>query len=397
MKINCGFSTVFCTNYTVLRVFLSAIPILPCLLLLCPLALEAHEDSLTLPLSRGEHVFYTEFNTGYYYTEKNYTERFKSLPLRQILNLNSNSSSPFFQYMNMKLSLGYALTDWFEIEAFSNGVWFAQSGDGNKLRFSDPQIQRGGVGFRSQQNIVSKSFGLIPEFSFSFPFFLMQKNTVRPITDDGSIHLTPAFWLYGVIGDVLYPFGYIGFKWRSQSLSSMLQWKIGLMLKADIAEMGAYSYGFWSVIRDKSSGSLGDRSNLLKQTNAGSLKFFSANPGLIGFVGWLGWHFPYVTLRLSGDIDINGTYHSSGYTFLASIILELGSSKKNHIDKMFNEGPKNFEPQITADEESVNSIFENLEEDSKIQQEAEKALEEAEKEEEEKIKEEISDAEKNLQ
>jgi len=130
----------------------------------------ALEDSPTPPFSYGEGVFHATFNTGYYYTEENYMERFTTQPLGRVLNLDQNSSSPFFHYMNTELGIGYSFTDWFEIETFAGGFWFAQSGDGNKLRFSGPQIKRGGAAFRSQQSI-KKVFGFIPEFSVSFPFF----------------------------------------------------------------------------------------------------------------------------------------------------------------------------------------------------------------------------------
>lgn len=380
MKINFNFFTIYCIQFAPFTKIgrLSFFS----LFLLFSLPLQAREDSLTLPLSRGKNIFHIELNTGYYYTEYNYLQNFQTQSLRQTLNLTSGNSSPFFQYMDSELSIGYSPTDWFEVEVFSSGFWFAQSGNGKRLRFSGPQIKRGGVSFRSHQEII-QVFGFIPEFSFSFPFFSINKGTEKPITDDGSMRFTPSIWLYGAIGEILYPFIYGGFKFRTNSLSSLAQWKAGLMLKADIAEIGFYSYGLWSVIRDKSSSLLGDRFKLLKRTNAGSLKFFSTNPGLIGFTGWLGWHFPHVTLRLSGDIDINGAYHSKGYAFLATLIIELGS-KKARVDEIFHNQHDDFEAQITEDEQSVNDMFNNVVEDSRIQEEAEQALEEAEQEEEEK-------------
>ena len=390
MKTKFNFFTLYCMQ--LIPFTKRGRPALFSLFLLFSLPIQARDDSLTLPLSRGKNILHIELNTGYYYTEENYGKNFQAQSLRQALKLAQNNDAPFFQYMSAELSMGYSITDWFEIEAFSSGFWYAQSGNGKTLRFSGPQIKRAGVGFRSQQNIT-QSFGFIPEFSFSFPFFSINDRVQKPITDDGSMHFTPSIWMYGVIGDILYPFAYGGFKFRTNSLSSLLQWKAGLMLKADIAEIGFYSYGFWSAIRDKSSSVLGDRFNLLKRTNAGSLKFYSANPGLIGFAGWLGWHFPHVTLRLLGDIDINGAYHSKGYTFLASLIIELGS-KKERVDEIFHDRQEdNFEAQITEDEQSVSDIFENPIEDSRIQEEAEKALEEAAQIEEEKIEQSVSEEE----
>ena len=351
---------------------------------------QARENNITPPLSRGAKVFFTEIHTGYYYTEKNYTELFKSQSLNKFLNLKGNYSLPFFQYMSMDLSLGYAFTDWFEAEVFSSGFWFAQSGDGKKLRFNNPQIKRVGAAFRSQQSIALNSFGLIPEFSFSVPFFSVNFHSDKPITDDGSLHFTPSIWMYGSISNIFYPFIHTGIKLRTQSLSSFLLWKLGAMLKGNIAEIGAYSYGFWSILRDKSSSRLGDRSQFLKKVNAGSMKFFSSNPGLIGFTAWLGWHFPYVTLRLAGDIDINGIYHSKGYSFLASLIIDLGSDQRE-ADEIFDnetDSHETFEPQISEEEQTVSDIFENPAEDIRIQQEAEQALKEVEKIEEENIEQE---------
>ena len=347
-------------------------------------------ENQTLPLSRGKNTFFMEFNTGYYYTDSNYTNSFKSQSLRQTLGLFNFKHMPFFQYMNMDLSLGYTFTDWFEIEAFSSGFWFAQSGDGNRLRFSSPQIKRAGMAFRSQQDI--DAFGFIPEFSISFPFFFVSPSyTEKPITDDGSIHFTPGIWLYGSVSDLFYPFIYGGFKLRTKSLSSLLQWKLGAMLRSNIAEIGAYTYGFWSVVRDRSSAQVGDRFNLLKEANAGSFNFFSPNPGVIGFVGWLGWRFPVVTVRLSGDIDINGTNYSKGYGFLASLIFEIKTTKSKKVDSIFdddNKEQKEFVPQMTEDEEAVNKeIFENTVEDTRIQEEAERILKETERAEESKIEE----------
>ncbi len=381
MKIQFQLFTVF-LKYWIYRKNLLAVAVFHLLTLIS--AVQAREDNLVLPLSRGgSHIFFTEINTGYYYTESNYTNFNKSQSLQQVLGLNNNSSAPFFHYINMDFGLGYAFTDWFEIEAFSSGFGFAQSGSGNgkDLRFSGPQINRVGMAFRSQQD-VEGVFGFIPEFSFSIPL-VEKQNLNKPVTDDGSMYFTPSIWLHGIIGGVFYPFIYTGFKWRSKSISSLLQWKAGVMLKGEMAELGINSYGFWSVIRDKSSPSRGDHVNLLKTTNAGSLKFLSTNPGLIGFMGWIAWHFPYVTLRLHGDFDITGTQYSKGYSFLASLIMEIGS-KEEKVKGIFSDKP-DFEPQIMENEQAVQDIFENAKEDNRLEEETETLLKETEHAEEERM------------
>ncbi len=351
------------------------------------------EDSPTPPFSRGKNAFHTEIHTGYYYTESNYTQSFKSRQLRDELEL-SEGDAPFFQYMNMEAGLGYTVAKWLSAEIFATGFWFAQSGDGSQLRFSGTQLKRGGGALRSEQSLPA-GFGFIPEFSFSVPFLSLNRQTQTPITDDGSLHFTPSLWIYAVIEDLFYPFVYTGFKIRTKGLSSLLQWKAGLMLKADIAELGFYTYGFWSLTRDRSSGQSGDRTRLLKRVNAGSLRFFSSNPGAIGFTGFLGWNFPYVSLRLSGDMDINGTHYSKGYSFLASLIFQLGGGGKPKMHDMFNQEESDFQPGNMESTESENSGFE---EDLLMRESAEKALQEAERREEDKIEnEESSDESSNKQ
>ena len=384
MKTKHGFFTIFFSKLLIPKGRNRGAWLPPVLMvLLVSPAGRAVEESLTPPFARRANVIFTEFNTGYYYTDKNYLDISTSQSLYHTLGLKTDDSAPFFHYMNMDLSMGYSFASWFSAKAFFSGFWFAQSGNGKGLKFSGPQIKRAGGAFYSDQKVAS-FFGFIPEFSASFPFFAVNQHTEYPITDDGSIHITPGLWLYGVIKNTLYPFVYTGFKFRTLSLSSYMQWKAGIMFKTRIAEVGAYSYGLWSVIRDTSSSRLGDKYNLLKRTNAGSLRFYSTNPGLIGFVGWLGWHFPYVTLRLSGDIDINGTRHSKGYGFLASLIIHFGVGKKK-VENIFDkpgEG-EDFEPQIIRDDSTVQTIFENPAEDALMRQ-AEEELQEAEQAEEQK-------------
>ena len=115
--------------------------------------------------------------------------------------------------MNLDFSLGYSPFDWLSMEGFLSGFWFAQSGNGAQLFYSGPQVKRAGGAFRVQPKL-GKYFGLIPEFSISFPFYKINpKFTQQPVTDDGSVHVFPSVWLYGVISDIVYIFVQGGFQW----------------------------------------------------------------------------------------------------------------------------------------------------------------------------------------
>ena len=357
-----------------------------------PAFAKAYGESLTPPLPNQER-FRLKLNTGYYYTEDNYLTRFQTEPLQKTLQL-TEGGAPFFHYMDAGLSLGYVPSTWLELELFSTGFWFAQSGNGNRLYFSTPQIKRIGGAIRTQ-HLIADVFGFIPELYVSYPLFPINYKSQSPITDDGEWHITPSLWFYGVLFDIVRPFVHTGFKWRSHPLSSLFQWKAGLMLKADIAEIGFYSHGFWSVInKDPSSSLLGDRISLLKRVNAGSLRFFSANPGVIGARGWLAWHFPYLTLRLSGNMDLTGISYSKGYGALVEIIIKMGRVKKTAVEAMFSEKGPSFKSQVATDSADLESAFEsagkeallnNTWEEEQMEQEMEEALKQSEQIEEQKM------------
>ena len=316
-----------------------------------PLEMWGVEDNQTLPLSKGRGVFYLELNTDYYYTEDNYKNFFQVQPLAVMEKAGLAGNSPFFHYMSNDLSLGYSFADWFELEGFLHGIWFAQSGDGVNIHFTPFDLYRGGGAIRSQQSFGEGVFGLIEEFSFSHPFKNIRSSSTRPFVDDGSHHFTPALWMYASIWNVFYPFIYAGLKFRSKGLSDLFQWKLGLQFQTGIVEIGANTYGFLSAIKEPAVEYINTgRDRLL---NAGSLKFGSQNPAVIGFFTWLAWRLPYVTFRLSGDMDVNGTQYAKGYAVSLSVLLNLGGEKD--LSDIFQKDPEeNFEPQTTLSHEDKN-------------------------------------------
>ena len=323
-------------------------------LVLSPFPLGAYEDSQTPPFFQGER-FRLKMNTSYYYTEDNFIGLFQSESLRQSLQL-KGGLSPFFHFMRTGLSLGYSPFSYLSLEAFLEGFWFAQSGNGTQLYFSSPEVKRVG-GIVTSHHLIKGVFGFIPRISFSYPFFSINYNTQTPITDDGVWQMTPSLWLYGVLFDVVVPFVQGGFKWRGQPLSSFFQWKAGLMLRADIAEIGLDIHGFWSITLDPSSKDLGDRVQLLKRVNAGSMRFFSANPSGIGGTGWLAWHFPFLTLRFSGDMDWAGARYSKGYGVLAEVIIKIGKIHKTRVESLFEGQKAIFEPNRAKDSALLEQSF----------------------------------------
>ncbi len=317
-----------------------------CLWALC-WASFAREDTLILPISKRQRTFTAVLNTGYFHTKNNYEYLSQTMSLSQLLqNTGMRGQGPpaIFHYINSDLSLRYSPTKWLEWELFANAFWFAQSYNGQHYLQSTPNIPRAGGTFRTYHLFYDQILGLIPELNVSFPFFAFDDSRITPLLDDGTWHITQSLWMYWSVGASFYPFLYTGFKFRSHSLSSILQWKGGFTVESYYSSIGFASYGFWSVIKDQNTLRLSNRTSTLLRVNAGSKKFLSANPGVIGFMGWIGFHLPsHITMRVIGDMDINGTQYAKGFTIYLSMIFEMGT-RHSRAEKLFKKRYRHFEP-----------------------------------------------------
>ena len=298
------------------------------------LLVQASEDSFILPINRKENTPFIELNTEYYYTNSNYTEYFDTIYLSEISNA---SNDAFMHYAGQDLSIGYTMQHWIELELFLKGFWFAQNSHRSLSIITNniKTIKRFGMALRSHQKWGRDSGGFIPEFSFSAPIYKVNYSSSVPIVDDGSLHFTPSVWLYLRTLSILYPYVQIGVKLRPQPVSSFVTWKIGTMLKWNIFEAGIHYYGLWTMIKEKSSSESRKKIELLSYTNAGSQKFLSSNPGVMGFTSWLGLNLYNLSLRLSGDIDIFGQNYAKGYSAMLSIIFQIEPKRK--IERLFND------------------------------------------------------------
>ena len=293
-------------------------------------AARAAEESLTFNLPKGPGFGYVQLEHEYYYTEDNYRAWFE----RESLTGGRGTVPLFFQYILWDLSLGYHFGTWLETELFVRGGWLAQSGDGAKLRTSLPNLYRGGLSLRSQQS-WGQIFGggLVEELSVSVPFRSLKPGMFKPWPDEGSLRVHPALWMYVSFWQTFYPFGKVAFQFRNQGLSDLLKLRLGVLIRVGVvSEVGASVYGFWSVVKSV-PGSL-SQEELLSRLHAGSLKFGSSNPAVLGGFVWLKWHLPYFTLRLSGDMDINGNHYAKGYTFQLALLWKWGD---HNLEDMFEE------------------------------------------------------------
>ena len=318
--------------------------------------IEARQEAWGLRLEQPEGTLFMELGAGYYYTNSNYTDYYSSIPLTRELNISQNSHSPpFMHYVMQDLSIGWTLKKWFELDIFAQGFWLAQSGDGsrllsfNALNNATKAVKRVGMALRSYHTWHKPGGGFIPEFSFSFPLHRMNYKDINylhtePIVDDGTAHFTPSFWFFIEKLNLFYPYIHLGAKFRTQSLSSLAQWKLGLMLKWNIMETGLHYYGSWTMIKNtETSMKVRDRKELLKSVNAGSYKFLSENPGVMGFYGWLGLNLRGVSLRVALDKDVFGLSYAKGYSMIFSIVLRTEQQRK--IEKLFNNKDHLFKPE----------------------------------------------------
>ena len=223
-----------------------------------------------LPQKRipGNNSLFIDLSTEIFYSQGNfdYEAFFENLE-------GENTYTAFFNY---KLNLIYAPFSWVHIEPYIHAQThiIRKETSTDYLPFMPTKTGLKGSFFIHTPFVV-----LSPELDFSYP---LDTQRTRIVTNDGVIKLTPALFIHLSFLDSFIPFGKIAYQYR-QDLSGLLIYHGGFMYQDNIWEIGLLLGGFSTVILDQNSNT---RHSVLNQFNAGSLKFYSANPSTLGVALW---------------------------------------------------------------------------------------------------------------
>ncbi len=247
---------------------------------------------LLLPQKRipRNHSLFVDFSTDMFYSHSNFdNEGF----------LENLADPNYITFFNYKFHLIYTPSSWVHIEPYIH----AQTHIVQKENHTDYLPFRPTTAGLKLSSFINTPFAVFsPEIDFSYPLDSQKDGISRIITNDGVIKLTPALLIHFAFLGSFIPFGKIAYQYR-QDLSSLLIYHAGFMYQDNIWEIGALFGGFSSLIKDQNPNR---RHRFLNQFNAGSLKFYSADPNTLGTTFWM-------DLKLSKKTQIFVHY---GFNFL---------------------------------------------------------------------------------
>ena len=97
----------------------------------------------------------------------------------------------------------------------------------------------------------------------------------KPLYGDGAHGFGGSLWFAKRTESFLWS-GKFGYLYRSEGLSSVLPYELGVRWHWEALSLGAIGHGYWSALQDTSTDL--QRHSLLNRNNAGSLHYRSANP-----------------------------------------------------------------------------------------------------------------------
>ena len=214
----------------------------------------------------------------------------------------------YITLFNYKLNVLYAPSSWVHIEPYIQ----AQTHIVRRINLDYLPFRPTKTGLKGSFFIHTPFVALSPEINFSYP---LDRQKTRIVTNDGVIQLTPALFIHLSFLDSFIPFGKIAYQYR-QDLSGLLLYQGGFMYQDNIWEIGALLGGFSSVIPDQNPNT---RHSVLNRFNAGSLKFYSANPSILGTALW-------ADLKLSNktQVFIHGGFSFFGFNYAQEFSLNIG-------------------------------------------------------------------------
>ncbi len=248
-----------------------------------------------------------ELSTEYFYSEANYTsfgESSSSLP-----------SGNHFQLMDFSFATRYMPNKKSSYFAMMNvGVAESRNSFATRTNSTINKVMAG-VDFL----VYSDQFQLIPEVSLLFPIDKVDPDSDTVANNEGVLELHTRLHVQKDFGGSR-GYGWLGFDFRSEGRSFLLPWGIGFQKRMSKYRVGAEVFGFQSVTDDTVENDTLRRS-YINAVNAGSFKFYSANPALVDamlYATWLAsqqWNF-----QVTAGNTIMGDNMAAGFHVGASVL-----------------------------------------------------------------------------
>lgn len=216
-------------------------------------------------LSKVFRPFWTEslFQYDVYHSIGNYSSggNIESLP-------NSNS---FWETSSIEYNGRYVFNQNWALTAGINQVQANAVIANSSKTNGGPQAIKGSVEYKFNNS----SFDLVLEGLGLFSLFHPSLDSIKPVYGDGAHHFGGNVYLIKRFNNTLLD-SKIGFLYRTEGLSKLIPYSLGLNWKLRSITLGAQLDGFISALPDNESESY--RNTYLVKTSGGSLNYRSANP-----------------------------------------------------------------------------------------------------------------------
>jgi len=217
----------------------------------------------------------------------------------------------FLTYVANNLSVQYFLTHWFHFETFLNTMWAASQTD-QQLR-NKFGLTYTGLGLTFLFKI--RHFQINAGFKGGLPITKILQDTDEIVFSDGAYFLNPHLWLMYQHPSTLWQVFYnINFLYRTKGLSSLVFNKLGAVILTQMADAGFSVQVFLPVLRDTYYKEPNQRWDITKKVNGDSYKFYSIDPGVLSFTGWMEWKFHPIYVNIYANIDTYGQRYAKGIT-----------------------------------------------------------------------------------
>ena len=186
------------------------------------------------------------------------------------------------------------------------------------------------LGATLQYKLSRNPFYLIPQFRLQTPLRSVDRNTDEAIINNGALEFEVGSWAKKKLSLwKLEPFLYLGYLYRSEGLSHLLNYKIGLQKKWRQLHLGFSYKGFESVSDDEFAANKAERHDVLRRVNGGSFTYYSTNPALSALSFLIKYRFNNtVALRFNWDHRINGTSSAAGDQIMLALDLSFYTKNK---------------------------------------------------------------------
>ncbi|RME16628.1 MAG: hypothetical protein D6797_04150, partial [Bdellovibrio sp.] len=165
-------------------------------------------------------------------------------------------------------------------------------------------------------------------------------NPQYPILTNGAHEMEVGGWVRYSRG-LWEPYGYLGVRYRTEGLSSLLKWKVGQKVQVGSWAWSLGLLGEHTVIKDKYSDNPSVRDLAYGRANAGSYYFNSVNPSWFGFLLSGEYRWTEVTrVFVSYEERLNGQKSAKGHAFQVGLrwplwITEVMDTTETQLEKGF--------------------------------------------------------------